>query len=61
MTFATTFKQARQKAGLSAAEAAELLNVTRMTIHNWESGKREPPIQAPLTQAQILKTLGSVK
>jgi DNA-binding XRE family transcriptional regulator len=56
-TFATKFAKARQAAGLTPTEAAELLGVTRMTIHNWDSGKREPPVKPVLSQTQILKLL----
>lgn len=32
-------RQTRKNAGLSMAEVADLMGVTRMTVHNWESGK----------------------
>lgn len=54
MTFPTTLKTARLAAGLTMEQAADLLGVTRMTIHNWEAGKRTPPADPVLTQADIL-------
>lgn len=57
MTFPTQIKTARLAAGLTMAQAAELLGVTRMTIHNWESGRSEPPRERVLTQADILGQL----
>lgn len=57
MTFAAQLKQARANAGLSQAQAAELLGITPQTVKNWEAGRREPPTEPVLTQADILKRL----
>lgn len=37
-----SYRQARVKAGLSIAEAAKRINVTRTTIWLWETGKGNP-------------------
>lgn len=37
-------KELREKAGLSAEEAAFRLSVAHSTIRNWESGKTEPSL-----------------
>lgn len=37
-------KELREKAGLSAEEAAFKLGVAHSTIRNWESGKTEPSL-----------------
>ena len=55
--FAAELKQARAHAGLSQAQAADLLAVTPQTVKNWEAGRREPPAEPILTQADILKRL----
>lgn len=34
--------EARQKVGLSQAEFAELLGVSKRTLQDWEQGRREP-------------------
>jgi len=39
MNSPTQIKQTRLDAGLSMADLAELIGVTRMTIHSWESGR----------------------
>ena len=57
MTFAAQLKQARAQAGLSQSEAANLLAVTPQTVKNWEAGRREPPTEPVLTQADILNRL----
>ena len=57
MTFAVRFKKARTNAGLSQAQAADLLAVTPQTVKNWEAGRREPPTEPVLTQADILNRL----
>ena len=35
-------RDARKAAGLTQVELAEVLNVSRETIQNWEAGKSEP-------------------
>lgn len=39
-----TIKEARQAAGLSQAKMAELLEIPKRTIENWEMGKTTPPV-----------------
>lgn len=36
-------KKARQAAGLTQAEMAEILEIPKRTIENWESEKNNPP------------------
>lgn len=47
--------QARCKAGLSMEQAAELMGCTRMTVHNWESGKHKMPQAAWRLFEMLLK------
>lgn len=58
MTFAEALKKARQAAGLTQAQAAELLGVWPQTIRRWESGQTVPPVEPVPTQAEILSALG---
>ena len=37
-----TYREAREKAGLSLNEAAERIGVTRVSLWMWESGKGNP-------------------
>ena len=37
-----TFRELRQRAGLSQVEAGRLLNVAQQTICHWEIGKSSP-------------------
>ena len=57
MTFAAQLKQARANAGLTQAEVAELIGVTVQTVKSWEAGRREPPVEPVLAQADILSRL----
>ena len=59
--FPTQLKQARHAAGLSQAQVADLLGVTPQSVKNWEAGRREPPAEPVLTQAEILKRLSTAK
>jgi len=40
--FRTRIREAREQAGLSQAELAQLLSISTMTLWNWEKGKSEP-------------------
>ena len=42
--FCDQMRKARETAGFSQEELAEILDVSCMTIHRFESGKRMPPI-----------------
>ena len=42
--FYVRLKEARQKKGLSQADAADKLNVSRQAISRWETGKGFPDI-----------------
>ena len=61
MTFAAQLKQARANAGLTQAQVAELIGVTVQTVKSWEAGRREPPTEPVLTQAEILSRLTGQK
>lgn len=50
----TTIKEARQAAGLTQKAAAELLEVPKRTLENWEEGHRAPK---PWIQRLIIKEL----
>lgn len=38
-----TIKEARAIANITQAQAAELLQIPKRTLEDWESGKRKPP------------------
>lgn len=38
-----TFKEARTKAGLTQQQVADLFEIPKRTIENWDEGKRNPP------------------
>ena len=40
-----TYRQAREKAGLTQGEAAEKIGVSRVSIWNWETGRGDPLIE----------------
>lgn len=40
-----SFERLREEKGISQAELAEGLNVTRQAVSNWECGKTEPDIE----------------
>lgn len=61
MTFATQLKQARQSAGLTQSQVADLLGVTPQAVYFWESGKRTPPEKRQLCQPDILKAIRNAK
>lgn len=57
MSFNKQFEEALNSSSLTIGQAAHVLGVTRMTIHNWMGGKTEPPAKPVLTQDKILKVL----
>lgn len=44
----------RNKAGLKQSELAEILNTSRITIINWESGKTEPTLSSVIKISEVL-------
>lgn len=55
--FSLQLKQARSQAGLTQAALAEMLGVAQITLRKWEAGDREPPVDPPLTQGDVLRFL----
>lgn len=55
-------KELRKKTGLTQARFAELLNIPKRSIENWEGGKNKPPkylvklIDYFLTHEKVYKT-----
>lgn len=55
-------KNLRKKTGLTQARFAELLNIPKRSIENWEEGKNKPPeylvklIDYFLTHEKVYKT-----
>lgn len=52
--FKDTFKEARLAAGLTQQAMADLFEMPKRTIENWEAGKRTPP---PYVQRLVLAEL----
>ena len=46
-------KRARERSGLTQADAAGQLEVTPQTVRNWERGRREPPNSAVKMMAEL--------
>lgn len=51
-------KEARIAAGLSQAAMAELMQIPKRTIEEWEAGRRTPP---PYVKRLIIKELEAMK
>lgn len=51
-------KEARVAAGLSQAAMAELMQIPKRTIEDWEAGRRNPP---PYVKRLIIKELEAMK
>ena len=47
-------KEARKAKGLTQPQLAELCGVTRQAVYYWESGKREPSLEASVCLAKKL-------
>lgn len=52
--FKDTFREARLAAGLTQQAMADLFEMPKRTIENWEAGKRTPP---PYVQRLVLAEL----
>lgn len=52
---AKNIKKFREDKGVSQAELAEKLNVTRQAVSNWETGKTQPDIETLHRIADILE------
>jgi DNA-binding XRE family transcriptional regulator len=50
-------RTARESAGLSPAEVASALGVSRQTVGLWESGKRKPTAEHALAYGRLLARL----
>jgi DNA-binding transcriptional regulator YiaG len=58
MTFAHQIKQSRERLGLTQAQAASLLDISKSTLEKWEAGVKTPK---PLTQEGALSRMGKHK
>ncbi len=54
-------RRLRQSAELSAIELATILGVSRQTIGNWETGRREPRADEALNYVKALDTLAALE
>jgi transcriptional regulator with XRE-family HTH domain len=61
MSFSDDFAKARQAAGLTQAELAELIGVTRLTVSKWERGESSPPPEPIPSQSEILAKIPAPK
>lgn len=52
-------KEWREGHKLSLAQLAEILGVNKMTVWNWEIGRREPPKFLHLALAELHRQLAS--
>ena len=52
--FKDTFRETRHAAGLTQQAMADLFEMPKRTIENWEAGKRTPP---PYVQRLVLAEL----
>jgi transcriptional regulator with XRE-family HTH domain len=56
MTFAQQLRTERQRLGLTQAEAAALLAVSKRALEQWEAGERTPlPVAQEGTLARLAK------
>jgi DNA-binding transcriptional regulator YiaG len=58
MTFAHQIKQSRERLGLTQAQAASLLDISKSTLEKWEAGVKTPK---PLTQEGAFARLAKQK
>jgi DNA-binding transcriptional regulator YiaG len=58
MTFAKKIKSQRQRLGLTQAEAAVMLDVSKRALEQWEAGERTP---LPVAQEGALARLAKIK
>lgn len=53
-------KELRRKANLTQMELSQLLGMTRVTVANWELGRRHPPAKSlPLIAKHLIALLMS--
>jgi len=57
MTFAAQLRKLRTDLGLTQAQAAELLGLSRGAIAYYEAGKRQPPDEPIRSKDQVLADL----
>lgn len=55
MSFQTEIKAARERAGLTQAEAAAELRIARRALQHWEDGQREPIYPAQVGALALLR------
>lgn len=55
MELKNRIKEARKAKGLTQPQLAELCGVTRQAVYYWESGKREPSLEASVCLAKNLE------
>lgn len=55
MSFKNDIKAARERAGLTQAEAAAELRVARRALQHWEDGQREPIYPAQIGALALLR------
>lgn len=53
-------REIREKAGIGVTRLADELQISRMTLTQWESGKRQPRGDLRLRYARVLAELESV-
>ncbi len=61
MNFAEQLKKARVSAGVTQQSMAELMQIPKRSIENWESGERTPPIYVQRFVLNELKELKKEK
>lgn len=54
--FATRLKEERKKAGLTQAQVADMLGITRSAYTQYETEKTQPTLETAAKLADILKT-----
>ena len=50
-------RRAREATGVSAAEVARVLRVSRMAVSNWETGRKVPTDEHALAYGRLLAVL----
>lgn len=51
-------RQAREKAGVTAADMARSLGVSRQAVSSWETGAAVPTLEHALAYGKVLAALG---
>jgi transcriptional regulator with XRE-family HTH domain len=58
MSFGDRLRKAREKAGLTQAQAATRWGVSKRTVEHWEKGQRLPPAERDaITRERLLASL----